>query len=131
MPAKRRPPDSPQEWLNRAKSNLAIAKANVGKDVYLEDLCFDAQQAAEKATKAVLLSMGVDFPPIHNLTGLLSLIERKGKPIPMLIKKAGSLSRFAVLSRYPSTAEPVTKKEHKTAVSTAEAVIKWAEKQID
>jgi HEPN domain-containing protein len=41
-------------WIRRAKSNLAIAKA--GKptgDVLYEDLCFDAQQAAEKALKAL------------------------------------------------------------------------------
>jgi HEPN domain-containing protein len=48
MPPERRPPDDPQEWLNRARSNLVRATAAM-PDVYLEDLCFDAQQAAEKA----------------------------------------------------------------------------------
>ena len=43
----RLPPDDPREWLNRAKSNLAIAKNRV-TDAYLEDLCFEAQQAADK-----------------------------------------------------------------------------------
>ena len=44
--AERFPPDDPREWLNRARSNLARAHARV-PDAYLEDLCFDAQQAAE------------------------------------------------------------------------------------
>lgn len=44
----RLPPDDPQEWLNRARSNLALAKNRI-PDVYIEDLCFEAQQAAEKA----------------------------------------------------------------------------------
>ena len=44
-PPERYPPDDPREWLNRAKSNLAMAK-NRAPDVYLEDLCFEAQQAA-------------------------------------------------------------------------------------
>ena len=69
MPPERRAPDDPREWLNRAKSNLARAKVgNDTPDVYLEDLCFDAQQAAEKAIKAVLLHRNVSFPYIHDLT---------------------------------------------------------------
>ncbi|HWF62672.1 MAG TPA: HEPN domain-containing protein [Nitrospira sp.] len=57
MPPERRPPDDPIEWLNRAKSNLARATVDINlPDIYLEDLCFDAQQAAEKAIKAMLLS---------------------------------------------------------------------------
>ena len=45
---RRYPPDNPSEWLSRAKSNMIMAKNRVA-GVYLEDLCFDAQQAAEKA----------------------------------------------------------------------------------
>src|SRR5829696_10527795 len=55
MPPERRPPDDPREWLNRARSNLVRAQA-ILPGVYLEDLCFDAQQAAEKAIKAVLIA---------------------------------------------------------------------------
>ena len=53
-PVERFSPDDPREWLNRARSNLAIAKSRVA-GVYLEDLCFEAQQAAEKAIKAVMI----------------------------------------------------------------------------
>jgi HEPN domain-containing protein len=49
--ATRFPPDDPREWLNRARSHLRRA-AEPLKGVYLEDLCYDAQQAAEKAIKA-------------------------------------------------------------------------------
>ncbi len=61
MPPERFPPDDPREWLNRASSNLAQAKAD-HPDVYLEDLCFNAQQAAEKSIKALLLHHGIRFP---------------------------------------------------------------------
>jgi|KBSSwiStaDraftv2_1062776.scaffolds.fasta_scaffold558223_3 hypothetical protein len=41
MAPERRPPDDPREWLNRAKSNLGRAKADIRlPGVYLEDLCF-------------------------------------------------------------------------------------------
>jgi HEPN domain-containing protein len=55
----RLPPDDPREWLNRARSSLTIAREGAAfPEIYLEDLCFDAQQAAEKAIKAVLLHLG-------------------------------------------------------------------------
>ena len=47
------PPDDPREWMNRARSNLALAKNRVA-EAYLEDLCFEAQQAAEKAVMEAL-----------------------------------------------------------------------------
>ena len=65
-PPERFPPDDPREWLNRARSNMAKAKNRV-PDAYLEDLCFDAQQAAEKAIKAVMIVRGIDFPYTHDL----------------------------------------------------------------
>ncbi len=40
------PPDDPREWLNRARSNLVRAKNRI-PGAYLEDLCFDAQQALD------------------------------------------------------------------------------------
>ena len=55
------PPDDPREWMNRARSNLARLKSRV-PGVYLEDLCFDAQQAAEKAIKAMLIACNIEFP---------------------------------------------------------------------
>ena len=54
------PADDPREWMNRARSSLAIAKNRVPQ-AYLEDLCFEAQQAAEKAIKAVMIARGIDF----------------------------------------------------------------------
>jgi len=43
-----------ETWLRRAESNLHIARMGKGEGVFLEDLCFEAQQAAEKALKACL-----------------------------------------------------------------------------
>src|SRR5437660_1605324 len=70
MARKRLPPHDPREWLNRARSNLIRAQ-HVRPDVYLEDLCFDAQQAAEKAIKSVFIHRGQSFPYIHDLANLL------------------------------------------------------------
>ena len=43
-----------RDWLRRAKSNLERARVGKIKDEILyEDLCFDCQQSAEKALKAL------------------------------------------------------------------------------
>jgi HEPN domain-containing protein len=65
MPRERFEPDDPREWVARARGNIVIAR-NLIPGVELEDLCFNAQQAAEKALKAVLLKLGVDFPYTHD-----------------------------------------------------------------
>lgn len=123
---KRYPPDDPREWLNRARSNLARAKAK-RKGVYLEDLCFDAQQAAEKAIKALLIKLDVNFPYIHDLAGLLTLVEKAGQAVPELIKRAEELTRFAVFIRYPGIGPSIKEKEYRETVAIAARVVKWAE----
>jgi HEPN domain-containing protein len=131
MPPKRRLADDPVEWLNRARSNLARAKADSRiPHVYLEDLCFDAQQAAEKAIKAVLLNLGVRFPYHHDLAERLDLVQKASKPIPKTVRDASRLTRFAVVTRYPGIAEPISREEYKRAVRIAERVLPWAEKLI-
>ena len=92
--------DDPIEWLNRARSNLTQAQTRVA-GVYLEDLCFAAQQAAEKATKAVLIYLGINFPYTHDMTRLLSLIEQAKQDVPDGVKAAAALSDYAVEDRYP------------------------------
>ncbi|MBI5166835.1 MAG: HEPN domain-containing protein [candidate division NC10 bacterium] len=123
--SERFPPDDPREWLNRARSNLIQAKT-LQASVYLEDLCFNAQQAAEKAIKAVLIHQGVEFPYIHDLTELLRLVQGAGEQIPDSVKRAGMLSRFAIFTRYPGT-RPVSHEEYEEAVKIAEEVLRWAE----
>jgi HEPN domain-containing protein len=121
MPPKRRPADDPVEWLNRARSNFARAKADSRiPHVYLEDLCFDAQQAAEKAIKAVLLHLRVPFPYHHDLAALLDLVQKAGKSIPKPVRDASRLTRFAVVTRYPGIAEPIAWQDYKKAVRIAE-----------
>jgi HEPN domain-containing protein len=110
--------NDPQEWLNRAKSNLVRAKEDIRlAGVFLEDLCFDAQQAAEKAIKAVLLQRNIQFPYVHDLMALLALIEGKGESLPESVKQAGRLTRFAVATRYPGWEEPVTREEYERTVT--------------
>lgn len=114
--------------VESCSSNLARAKADIRlPHVYLEDLCFDAQQAAEKAIKAVLLNFRMPFPYIHDLAEILDLVRKAGKSIPKPVRDASRLTRFAVVTRYPGLAEPVSRGDYKRAVRIAEQVLRWAE----
>ena len=64
MPPSLRSASDPAEWLRHARSNLSRCRSDRRlPEVLFEDLCFDAQQAAEKAVKAVLVLRGRRFPP--------------------------------------------------------------------
>ncbi|MDE3000128.1 MAG: HEPN domain-containing protein [Gemmatimonadota bacterium] len=127
-PPERFPADDPREWMNRARSNLAMAKNRI-PDAYLEDLCFHAQQAAEKAIKAVMIKRGIDFPYVHDLARLLSVLKESDETIPDFVGQARKLTRFATATRYPVD-QTVTEQQFQEATSLAEAVIRWAEERI-
>ena len=92
------PPDDPREWLRRARSNLALARNRV-PDVELEDLCFEAQQAAQKAIKGVLIGLGIEFPYVHDVSQLLSLVEGAGHAIPESVWAAEAFSLHDILEQ--------------------------------
>jgi HEPN domain-containing protein len=129
------PPDSlpestPQEWLRRAKGSLARAKQPKPEEAFWEDLCFDAEQAAEKAVKAVLRFVGVSFPFIHDIGELLTLAVGAGAEVPEELWRADQLSEYAVVTRYPGGRVPVDEDEYRRAAALAEQVVRWAESVI-
>jgi HEPN domain-containing protein len=129
MTRKHRAPDDPEEWLNHAKSNLAHAQA-VNPEVWFENLCFDAQQAAEKAIKAVFVGRGESFPFVHDLEELLLRLTSNGLKAPKYVWESAELTQYAVVTRYPRRDAPVTRREYKRAVRIATAVLRWAERQV-
>lgn len=66
-----------------------------------KDLCFQAQQAAEKALKAVFIARALPLPFIHDISDLLLRLEKSGLFIPDEIKSTSRLTPFAVHTRYP------------------------------
>lgn len=129
MREKKRSPDNPAEWIVRAKSSLALATAGTPGVLY-EDLCFQAQQAAEKALKAVFVSQKIPYQYTHDINALLSGLEQQGVEIPLPLWDAVTLTSFASDTRYPGTATPVTKEEYRAAVRLAQEILHWAEEQV-
>jgi HEPN domain-containing protein len=86
--------------LSRAKSNLARATADINlPDIYLEDLCFDAQQAAEKAIKALHLFRRVVFPFVHDLAALVTVLQQSGQQVPPSIAILADVAAHFEISR--------------------------------
>ncbi len=123
-------PGSPADWLRRAQSDLSLARIPQPEGVLLEDLCFHAQQAAEKALKAVLVANSIPIPRTHNLTMLLGLMPGDLE-LPQAVDDAAILTDYAVSSRYPGDYEPVDEDELREAVRLAEATVTWAQEQVE
>ncbi len=122
-------PGSPADWLRYARSDLELARVKRPPEVLLEELCFHAQQAAEKALKAVLIAKGVPPPKTHNIRTLLDILPPDIIP-PKEVEDAASLTDYAVISRYPGDFESVDEKEYKETIRLAEIVVLWAERTI-
>ena len=124
MRRRRLSPDQPQAWINRARSDLAIAQSEI-PEAYREDLCYHAQQCAEKAMKAMLLKHTGGFPYIHDLAELANRIMTAGMSVPDGVLEAVSLTQYAVEGRYPGPNEPVSETEWQDAIRMAKTVLSW------
>lgn len=90
---------------------------------------FLAQQAIEKALKAVLISRDVPFERKHDIDYLCSLIEDSGLNLTPELSAAVALTPWAVEFRYadPFDAPPLDRPK---ALDTVVAVREWATEMI-
>jgi len=119
------------EWLRRARSNLERARVGqISEEIVYEDLCFDCQQSAEKALKALLISLDKEFPWTHSIARLLELVSKAGIEIPAEVERVIDLTDYAVEARYPGEREPISEEEYEEALKLAEVVFDWVSKTI-
>lgn len=120
------PPEA-EDWLERAHQALVNASSPRAGGGY-EDPAYLAQQAAERALKALLITDGVaDFPHTHSIGMLLDLLEKRGRDVPPPVRDAAVLTEFATFRRYPPGA--VTEGEYESAFGLAGAVVEWVDEQ--
>lgn len=118
--------DSPDAWLRFARSDLFVAENKLGESLF-ETHCFHAQQAAEKALKALMIHSNLlPVPRTHDLSQILNVLAAALPGLPPEILDSASLSLYAVESRYPGFDDPVTEEEWKEAVRIAKTVLDWA-----
>ena len=129
MPPEKFPKGSPQDWLLHAYSDLELARTAKSPRVLYESLCYHAQQAAEKALKALLVAHDIPVERTHNIGMLLSLLPQDVTKPPE-VQEAASLTEYSVSSRYPGDLEPISEEEYQEAVRLAEFIVRWAEEII-
>jgi HEPN domain-containing protein len=93
-------------------------------------LGFHAQQAAEKALKAVLANRSIRYPRTHDLGALLGALERADVSPPPDADRLPWLTPFSVTLRYPGDdVEPSSDEGFDTAqlVLLVDRTLAWAE----
>ncbi len=118
------------EWMGRAQSDLAVARMTEDERIAPAILAFHAQQAAEKALKALLVLRQVEFPHTHAIGPLLNLCQAAGYEEIETLADAVVLTRYAVATRYPGFEESVTRRDARNAAAVAIRVLAWAEAQV-
>ena len=88
---------------------------------------FHAQQAVEKALKAVLSSAGIVFRRTHDIAELLDLLTDSGLPPPPEADTLDELNPYAVEARYGLI--ELSGLDRQGVRATIGQVLAWAEKQ--
>lgn len=94
----------------------------------LAALGFHAQQAAEKALKAVAVLAELVVPRTHDLAALGQTILDTGEILPLTIDQLRGLNPFAVEYRYDDELIPQTTRE--ALAATLVAIMDWAENKV-
>jgi len=87
--------------LQKAVQNETVV-ARLLADTGIDDeiIGFHAQQAVEKALKAWLAYLGIDYPKIHNLETFMGLLNVHGHSFPDDLAEVNKLTPFATVFRY-------------------------------
>ena len=123
------------DWLRQADADLRHARHALD-DSDFEWSCFAAQQAAEKALKAVFQKSGMDAWG-HTLTVLVANLPATAQPSEELVKCAKVLDKHYILTRYPNgfdSGAPTdfyTEEEARHAIQCAEDIFEFCRHQID
>jgi HEPN domain-containing protein len=123
------------DWLRQAEADLRHAR-NARQTGGYEWACFAAQQAAEKAVKAVFLSLGMEAWG-HTVTTLLATLAESREVPAHYIESAKSLDKHYVPTRYPNGFEQgaptdfYTDAEAAAAVERAAEIIEFCRGQVD
>lgn len=104
------------------KSAIGLARIKEGR---VENICYLAQQCAEKALKAALCNEGKMILHTHDLDALAShLPEDK---IPPRSHQIGSLTEYSMIRRYEKGYEVIDDESIQLALELARDVLEWAQ----
>ena len=103
--------------------NTAVALITA-KNIRIENAFFMAQQAAEKALKAVLVSKKLAVPMVHDLGSLLSRIPKEIEP--PYGYELNELNQYAAIRRYEEGPWIPSQEELEVVIQKTLEVLNWA-----
>lgn len=116
-------PHEAARWLEYAMGDLRTAEGlRKLEDAPPRNACYFAQQAVEKALKAVLVFEGREVPRTHDLDALRVLLP-DGWSVKSVQVDLSVLSEWAVNPRYPGDLPEATEEDADEAVKDAREVI--------
>ena len=89
-----------ERWYGQARFDLEAARASLATGHH-EWACFQAQQAAEKALKALLLRQGKRRFPSHSVHDLLAEVTKLAPEFDA-VSEAQRLDQYYIPTRYPN-----------------------------
>jgi HEPN domain-containing protein len=117
--------------MRKARADYGVLlKLGSEPDEYDLVFGFHAQQAIEKALKAVIAASGLEFPLTHNVSVLLDIIKKAKVENPPTVSEPGLLTVFAVEYRYEDYDEPPPDIDRAKLTAEVERVVKWAEETV-
>ena len=121
-----------KKWLNYAQDDLSWTEANIKEQVWY-GACFTAQQAAEKALKAFLISQEENIKKIHDLRALLEECIRIDQSFEQLRENCAILNAYYAPSRYPDIAEFIdfTQEKAKEAYLLAKKIVDFVQHKLE
>lgn len=109
-----------EKWISKAENDLLSITNNFNSDQVPVDICcYHAQQAAEKYSKAYLVSKNKLFPKTHDLETLLHMCARENRVFDAILLEARSLTKYAITPRCPDIADDLTIEDAKKAFDDA------------
>jgi len=123
------------DWFRQALRNLKSAEINFENGLY-EETCFESHQAAEKALKTLLNSLGIERRG-HSLVFLVHEITGKNIDIPSDVSQCFYiLDKHYIPSRYPDVFDEgapmdyYTKDDGKECLRCANRIIEWVRSHV-
>lgn len=123
-------------WLAQAEHDFKVARHNFQAQHY-SDTCFMAEQSAQKALKAYLLTRGKRFVWEHAIQSLAEMCQSYDEAFKDLIEEGMILDRYYITTRYPDALAPpavpyksYTKKEGAQALRIAGKVLNLVRQRI-
>jgi len=118
--------DEVLNWLTESKADLQHAESSLQIGDY-NWACFAAQQAAEKALKALIMHTLGEYPRGHDLIKLYRKVKNY-TDLKLNESALARLSAYYTLARYPNAglekpSEEITREQAEEAIAIARGVV--------